>query len=227
MASVGGDTSRINAALSSTGFSSSPVDERAVSVVGAFDAATSVKVAVRSTIIQTLTIIGTVIYTDVRLSIAVRLVSNFTTVRGATALSSCSASVATTIGTTVGSGSRAVGIDSTRSASSIALTTWLTGNMTSIENTTISVSHASLAAAIGLAVVSTGVRLAVSIVIDVVLLANIRITTNSISSADGVSSHWERSVVGNAIGIGNASNATTIFHAILVTVAISVTSTTR
>jgi hypothetical protein len=213
------------AALGSSGFSSSPVNKRAVSIGGTFYAATSFQVAVRLTVIQALIISGTEVYANVGKSIAVGLVINFTTIRVTARFTGGSASVATTVLTAVRSGSRAIGIDLARSAGSITLASRLTRGLTTVKNSAVSVGSASLASTIGLAIVSASVLLATIVVLSVGL-TDVGINAPS-KGANSVSSHRGRSVIGTAISVASATYTTSIFHAVLRSCAVLVSGTSR
>jgi len=225
VASVRNNASGIGTALGSGSFGISPVNKGAVTIAVTFDAATSVLVAIRKTVIRALAIVGTVVYTDVGNSIAVRLSGDFTTIGGTTALSSSITSIATAIGSAVRGGARTISIDGTRTASSVTLATRLVRDMSTIENTAISVGCASFAGTISLAIVSAGVGLAVAVVVGVGD-TSVRIHANS-SSANSVGTHGVRAVIGGTVTVGNTRGTTTIFHAILSAVAGTIASTTR
>jgi len=172
------DASGIGAAFSSAGFGSSPVYKRAMSITGTFDAATSFQVAIRSAVVIALIISSTVVYTDIGDGITILLVRIFTTISGTAGFSKSSASIATSISTAVRDGRRAIGVNGTRSTSSISLASRLTRGLTTIENTTVGVTNASSASSVGLTVVSASVGSTVGVIL-VVGNTNVRVDTTS------------------------------------------------
>jgi len=197
-------------------------------VVGdTFYAASTVEVTVRSTVIDTLVVGSTERHASVGERIAVRLAGDFTSVDTRSALvigRSSSTRITTTIGTTVSSVGWAIGVLLARSASSVGLTGRLSGNGTTIERTAVGVGCASLASSVGLTVLSASVVIA-SLVVGL-SIASVRIAADSVRQANGVRAHWERSIVGSAVGVRSTNNASTIFHAIS-SYAIVVGSTSR
>jgi len=213
--------------LGSAVFNSSPVSKRTMSIRSALYTATTFNVAVRSTFIQAVVVGGTERYAKVGDRIAVRLVGNFTTIFGTTfvAIWTSGTGITTTIRTTVRCAEGAVGIHFARAAHpSCNIASRLSRSVTAVKDTTVIIGEASLAGTVGLAIPSASIGEAVSVIL-VVLLANVRVNAYSVIITNVVATIRERSVVGNAPSVINASCATTIFVTVLIVGAVTVTST--
>jgi len=197
-----------------------------VRISRAFDAASTFKIAMRSTVIDTVGVCGTKSYTSVGEGIAVRLARNFTTVKTTTFLTSgtrCTR-ITTTIGPTVGSSAGAIGIHLARSTdTSISIASRLSRSLTSIKDSTVSVRSTSLASLVGLAVGSASLLFAVRVILTVGNTL-VRVYANSVG-ANGVLSHREGAVVHNAIRVVGTSSTTTILVAVLARRTVIVTTT--
>jgi len=181
-ASVREDASSLLLTLGSAKFGSSPVGKGAVSISGTFYAASTFNVAIRSTVIIAVVVGGTERHTGIGNRIAVRLVRNFTTIETAAFLArwASSTSITTTISTTVRSSTGAIGILLARSAhTSCNIASGLSGNLTTIKGSAVSVGKTSLARLVGLAVLTASGSVAARVIISV-LRTLVRITTNSV-----------------------------------------------
>ena len=208
------------------GLSASPVAERALIVIGTFDTTSLVNVTEGSTLEWcAVGIAGTEVGADTVSAIAVQLVGNFSSVLTSAGVSSISAIVTASVGSTVRNVSRAISIHLARSTSSIGLTFRLSRNVTTIQTSAIGVGSASLAGLIGLTISLSGVGKTVRVILGVVN-ASVRIHADS-GGTNGVASHGRRTVVGNTIGIVGASDTSTGLHAILVGGAIVIASAGR
>jgi len=207
---------RVSTANSSASLNSSPVNKRAVSIGQTFDAASTVEVTVRSTVVDTLVVGSTESDASVGHGIAVRLASDFTSIDTRSALLTgrfCSTRITTTIGTTVSSVGRAIGVLQARSASSSgSVAGRLSCNFTTIKSSAVSVGETSLASSVGLTVLSASVGKAT--LVTRISIASVRISADTVHQANGGRPHWERSIVGSAVGVGSTSNASSILHAI-------------
>jgi len=194
--SIREDASGIFTAFSSTSFTVSPVGQRTVCAIEAFYAATSIKVAVGSTVIRAVLIGSTESYANVGLRIAVGLTGDFSSINTRSTFLTRrlgSTRIATTISATVRGGDRAISILSARSAGTIGQTGRLLRNMTSIEDTTVSSAGTGLAASVSLTV-GLASSCFTTIVIVTIGITEVRINTNT-RSTNGVGSHWERTIV--------------------------------
>jgi hypothetical protein len=206
------DASRIFTAFSSESFGISPVEKRAVSMRGTFNTATTIQVAVRSTLIITLIVISAVIHAYVGTSIAILLALDFTTIGIPTAFSYGTASITVSITTAVRSARGAIRICYAISAGSIGLATWLVWVNSSIESSAVGVGSTGSANTSLLAIVLASKGFAVIVIVGIIY-AHVRVDAASLN-AKGIASVVGRSVVGNAISVVGASSATTIVVAI-------------
>jgi hypothetical protein len=194
------DAQGVVAALSSVGFTSSPVGKRAVSRGGTFDTATSFQVAVREALILTIVVGGTEGHTSVSKRIAVRLVRDFTTIRSTAGVSVDGAIVATSVGTAVRSGGRAIGINlATNTGTRGNIASRLVRGLSSVQSTALGIRSTSEARTIGLTIVLSSVLGTTGVIVSV-SLTDVRVDATSIR-ANGVGSHGERSIVGNTVSV--------------------------
>jgi hypothetical protein len=197
-----------------------------VSRGGTFDTATSFQVAVREALIGTIVVGGTKGHTSVGKRIAVRLVRDFTTIRSTAGVSVDGAIIATSVGTAVRSGGRAIGINlATNAGTRGNIASRLVRGLSSVQSTALGVGSTSEASTIGLTIVLSSVLGTTGVIVSV-SLTDVRVDATSIR-ANGVGSHGERSIVGNTVSVSSARYASTILHAIFVSITVTVVLATR
>jgi len=197
----------LGGALDESAFNTSPVSVRAARVIFALYATTFLYVAIRHAAVGTVDVERTVVYTQTNICVAVRLVGANTagrTIHRATSVSRRGTIVALTINTTVRKGRLAIRVGCARSTNTRRLTDRLSRDLSSIENTTVSVGSTSLAGTISLAVLASRAT----------SVGRTRAYADSGSNvANGLVGNFP--TVALAVGVGCTSLADAILHAVV------------